>query len=63
VTAPTLSALGDKDSYALRTDQEFLRSAIARSRLITYPGAGHAFHWEDLRRFAADLVAFVYERR
>ena len=63
VTAPTLIAWGDKDSYALRADQEFLQSAIARSRLLAYPGAGHAFHWEDPRRFAADLVAFVYERR
>jgi pimeloyl-ACP methyl ester carboxylesterase len=63
VTAPTLIAWGEKDSYALRDDQEALRSAIAGSRLIIYPGAGHAFHWEDPRRFAADLVAFVYARR
>jgi pimeloyl-ACP methyl ester carboxylesterase/tetratricopeptide (TPR) repeat protein len=63
VTAPTLIAWGEKDSYALRADQEALRSTIAGSRLIIYPGAGHAFHWEDPRRFAADLVAFVYERR
>ena len=63
VTVPTLIAWGDQDSYARRADQEALRSAIADSRLITYPGAGHAFHWEDPRRFAADLVAFVYERR
>jgi pimeloyl-ACP methyl ester carboxylesterase len=63
VTAPTLIAWGEKDSYASQVDQEVLRSAIARSRLMAYPGAGHAFHWEDPRRFAADLVAFVYERR
>jgi pimeloyl-ACP methyl ester carboxylesterase len=63
VTAPTLIAWGDQDSYARRDDQEALRSAIAGSRLVVYPGAGHAFHWEDPHRFAADLVAFVYERR
>ena len=62
VTAPTLIAWGELDAYPSRSDQEALHAAIPGSRLITYPGAGHAFHWEDPGRFAADLVAFIYER-
>jgi pimeloyl-ACP methyl ester carboxylesterase len=62
LAAPTLIAWGERDAYALRTDQEVLQAAIAGSRLVTYPDAGHAFHWEDPDRFAADLVGFVYQR-
>jgi pimeloyl-ACP methyl ester carboxylesterase len=62
VTAPTLIAWGDRDSYALRADQDALRAAIPGSRLVAYAGAGHAFHWEEPARFAADLVAFLFER-
>ena len=63
VTAPALIAWGDRDTYALLADQESLVAALPRARRVTYQGAGHAFHWEDPARFAADLVAFVYERR
>ena len=63
LTAPTLIAWGDRDAYALRADQDALCAAIAGSLLVTYAGAGHAFHWEDPDRFVTDLVAFVYERR
>jgi pimeloyl-ACP methyl ester carboxylesterase len=60
---PALIAWGDHDTYAHREEQEALRAVIADSRLVTYAGAGHALHWEEPDRFAADLVAFVYERR
>jgi pimeloyl-ACP methyl ester carboxylesterase/tetratricopeptide (TPR) repeat protein len=62
LAAPTLIAWGERDTYARRPDQDALKTAIAGSRLITYSGAGHAFHWEDPDRFASDLVAFIYER-
>jgi non-heme chloroperoxidase len=62
-TGPALMAWGDRDVCAHREDQEALRRAIADSRLVTYAGAGHALHWEEPERFAADLVSFVYERR
>ena len=60
---PALVVWGDRDAYAHREDQEALRGVIADSRLVTYAGVGHALHWDEPDRFAADLVAFVYERR
>lgn len=61
LTAPTLIAWGERDAYAGRVDQDALQAAIPGSRLITYPGAGHAFHWEEPERFVADLVSFIYQ--
>ena len=59
ITAPTLIVWGDQDVYAPRADQETLVAAIAGARLEVYVGAGHAMHWEEPDRFAADLVDFV----
>jgi pimeloyl-ACP methyl ester carboxylesterase len=39
--------------------QDALRAAIAGARLVTDADAGHAPHWEEPPRVAADLVAFV----
>ncbi len=36
-----------------------LAAAIPGSRLVVYPGAGHAFYWEDPKRIAFDLAAFM----
>jgi len=58
VKAPTLILWGDRDALLTRADQEALRGAIAGSRLVVYEGAGHALHWEEPARFAADVVAF-----
>ena len=43
----------------LRRGQEALTAAIAGSRLVVYPGAGHGLHWEEPERFAAELTAFA----
>jgi non-heme chloroperoxidase len=59
IEAPTLIAWGDKDAFLPRRQQEALAAAIPRSQLIVYPGAGHAFYWEEPARFAADLTAFA----
>ena len=32
---------------------------VARSRLSVYSGAGHAMHWEEPERFAADVAEFA----
>lgn len=59
IAAPTLLVWGDRDALVPRTDQDALLRAIPASRLIVYEGAGHAPHWEEPERFAADLAAFV----
>jgi pimeloyl-ACP methyl ester carboxylesterase len=58
ITAPTLVAWGTKDAFFTRHEQDALLRGIRGSRLIAYEGGGHAFHWEDPARFAADLTAF-----
>jgi non-heme chloroperoxidase len=58
ITAPTLIVQGDADVYVSQADSDMLLDAIPGSRLIVYEGAGHAFHWEQPQRFAADLAEF-----
>jgi pimeloyl-ACP methyl ester carboxylesterase len=58
IAAPTLVVWGDQDRFVPRADQEALVAGSTRARLLVYSGAGHAFHWEDPARFAADLAAF-----
>lgn len=59
IDSPTLIVWGDKDAFCPDSDQQALRAAIRGSQLITYPGVGHALHWEEPERFAADLAAFA----
>ncbi len=61
VHVPTLLLWGEEDSYADRRNQQTLLGAIPNARLITYPGAGHAFHWEDPVSATNDLAAFLLE--
>ncbi|HEY7292439.1 MAG TPA: alpha/beta hydrolase [Vicinamibacterales bacterium] len=59
IDAPTLIMWGDQDAICSRKDQDALLAAIPDSRLLIYRRAGHAFHWEDPAKFAADLLAFA----
>jgi pimeloyl-ACP methyl ester carboxylesterase len=59
IDSPTLVMWGDQDAFVPASDQNTLLNAIPGSRLLVYPGGGHAIHWEDPVRVAADLVAFV----
>jgi pimeloyl-ACP methyl ester carboxylesterase len=59
IKRPALIVWGDQDTFAPRSDQEALRAAISDSKLLIYPGTGHAVHWEQPERFAADLAEFV----
>jgi pimeloyl-ACP methyl ester carboxylesterase len=59
ISAPTLLIWGDRDAFTLQAEQDALNRAIAGSRLMTYSGTGHAPHWEEPERYAADLIAFV----
>jgi non-heme chloroperoxidase len=59
IETTTLIVCGDRDAIHPRREQEALAKAISGSRHVVYHGAGHALHWEDPERFAADLAAFV----
>jgi non-heme chloroperoxidase len=59
IAAPTLLIWGDRAAFVPESDQQALLAAIAGSRLEIYRGTGHAVHWEEPARFAADLVGFV----
>lgn len=61
IQAPALLFWGSADCYALRADQDLLRSALPRARLLVYEQTGHALHWEQPLRFANDLADFVAE--
>ena len=59
VRAQTLILWGTKDTVTLRHDQEALLAGIRRAELKIYQDAGHALHWEEPARVAADITAFV----
>jgi pimeloyl-ACP methyl ester carboxylesterase len=59
IRAPTMVMWGTRDAFCPRGDQDLLLAAIAGARLVVYENAGHALHWEEPQRFAADLVAFA----
>jgi len=61
IKVPTLVIWGDHDAFLPLSDQEILKEAIPGSQFVVYPGAGHAFYWEDPARVASDLVAFIEE--
>lgn len=58
VSAPALVMCGARDSLAL-DQQERLVAAMPAALLRIYPDAGHALHWEEPERFAADLAAWI----
>ena len=59
IKAPTFILWGDRDGICSRAEQERLATSIRGARLSIYAGVGHAVHWEQPRRVAADLRAFV----
>jgi non-heme chloroperoxidase len=61
IGSPTWIVMGEKDEFFPRTVQESLARQITNSKLLSYPNAGHAIHWEEPQRFAADLAKFVQQ--
>jgi non-heme chloroperoxidase len=59
IKTPTLIVWGEKETYFLRSDQEALLAAIKGARLVAWPDAGHALHWEHPERFAQVLTNFI----
>jgi pimeloyl-ACP methyl ester carboxylesterase len=59
IAAPALLIWGDRDAISPRAEQDRLAEAIPGARLSVYEGTGHAVHWEEPERFAAEVAAFA----
>lgn len=59
IEAPALLIWGDRDAITPRDEQDRLAEAIPGARLSVYEGTGHAVHWEEPERFAAEVAAFA----
>ena len=59
IKAPTILYWGERDGFSTYEQQQELASEISGAELRVYAGAGHSLHWEEPRRFAADLANFV----
>lgn len=59
IAVPTEIVWGELDAFCPRSEQDALAAAIPGAQLVVYEGAGHAFHWEEPERFAAQLASFA----
>ena len=59
ITAPTILFWGERDNFSTYEQQQELANEIPGAELRVYAGAGHSLHWEEPKRFAADLANFV----
>ena len=60
IEAPVEIVWGARDLFCSADDQAEMLRCLPSARLLTYADAGHAVHWEEPRRFAADLARFVH---
>lgn len=56
---PTLAIWGGKDAIFLPPERDAVMKLLGNARRIEYPGTGHAPHWEQPERFAADVEIFL----
>lgn len=59
IEAPTWIVWGRHDRFCPASEQQSMLRQVRGSRLVEYADAGHAVHWEEPRRFAADLARFA----
>lgn len=59
ITAPTLLIAGDRDPLAPPKTMQRMAEAIAGSKLVVLPGAGHLAHLEVPDAFNAALLDFL----
>ncbi len=59
IAAPTLLVWGERDALVPPAIGHILREAIAGSRLLILPGAGHVPMYDRPREFNAALLAFL----
>jgi non-heme chloroperoxidase len=55
---PALIVQGERDEMIPPEERNALLGLLPGARLVVYEGAGHALHWEQPERFAADVVEF-----
>lgn len=61
IAAPTLLIAGEHDAAAPPRTMQRMAAAIAGSRLVVVPGAGHFVHLERRAEFLAALLSFLAE--
>jgi non-heme chloroperoxidase len=61
IAAPALLIWGDRDELAVEREQRQFAEGGPSRRLTIYEGVGHAVHWEEPARVAADIATFVKE--
>ena len=59
IAAETTLIWGDRDAFCSRAMQDQLARSIPKARLLVYEGTGHAPHWEEPARAAADIAAAI----
>lgn len=59
ITAPTLITCGDESILYLKENSEYLNKMIPNSKLVSFPGCGHALHLEDPKKFNKELMDFI----
>jgi pimeloyl-ACP methyl ester carboxylesterase len=61
IRAHTLILHGDADRVVDPRNARLLASRIPQARLVTFPGLGHLFFWEDPDRFADVVTSFLLD--
>jgi len=62
IAVPTLIIWGDQDGFSGRGEQARFLDAIPHAVFAMHQGVGHAPHWEDPARVAAELASFIAAR-
>jgi pimeloyl-ACP methyl ester carboxylesterase len=59
ITAPTLIIWGTADSIFLKPDQDAMKKLMPKAKFVEYDKVGHNVQWEQPKRVAEDIQAFV----
>ncbi len=56
---PTLLTVGEQDIFTPPRCTDELARLLPARQVLSFPGCGHAHHWEDLERFNSQSCAFL----
>jgi len=62
IRARTLVLHGTADRVVDPRNARLLATRIPRAELVTFPGLGHLFFWEDPDAFAATVISFLADK-